>query len=130
MADIVFLNVDNLLIHADTIENDGGAPGMRDRGPPLESAVAMPMATNGGAYLHQDLAAMAAAYLFHMCKPHAFIDGSRRAATMAMLTFLDLKGHLVDSAEAELVELTLDVASGVTSKDVLTERVRAVLRSA
>jgi death-on-curing protein len=90
----------------------------------------MPMATYGGAYLHEDFAAKAAAYLFHICNAHAFIDGNKRAATMATLTFLDLNGLTLEVTETELVQITLGVASGATGKDVLTERLRAVIQPA
>jgi death-on-curing protein len=53
---------DVLIIHQDTIENDGGRAGVRDIGL-VESAVVMPQQAIAGAYLHPDLAAMAAAYL-------------------------------------------------------------------
>jgi prophage maintenance system killer protein len=41
----------------------GGGSGIRDRGA-LESAVAVPQASFDGAFLHEDLFAMAAAYGF------------------------------------------------------------------
>jgi death-on-curing protein len=44
----------------------------------LESAIATPQATFGGEFLHVSIPAMAAAYLFHLCQNHAFIDGNKR----------------------------------------------------
>jgi prophage maintenance system killer protein len=41
----------------------------------FESAVATPRATFGGEFLHTSIPAMAAAYLFHLCQNHPFIDG-------------------------------------------------------
>ena len=59
MEGLTFLSVDDvLLIHADTIENDGGSHGLRDHGL-LDAAVAMPRQQFGGAFLHEDIAAMA-----------------------------------------------------------------------
>ncbi len=63
--EIRFLSVDDVLaIQEDTIRHEGGLGGLRDPGL-LESAVTMPRQGIGGEYLHPDLAAMAAAYLFH-----------------------------------------------------------------
>ena len=54
-------------IHRRMLAEFGGRPGLRDRNL-LESAVNMPLASFGGRYLHKGLPAMAAAYLFHLCK--------------------------------------------------------------
>ena len=59
MTDPVFLDVEDvLLIHEEQLPVYGGAPGVRDRGL-LESAVAMPRASAGGAFVHENLFAMA-----------------------------------------------------------------------
>src|SRR3569832_264121 len=98
---IRFLSVENVLaIHADTIAEEGGRVGIRDIGL-LESAVAMPQATYEGAYLHPDLAAMAAAYLFHLCQNHAFVDGNKRAAAFSTVLFLALNGVPDDALPPE-----------------------------
>lgn len=74
--DIQFLSVDNALeIHAETIAIEGGSAGIRDKAL-LDSAMAMPKQQFGGHYLHEDLAAMAAAYLYHLCANHSFVDGN------------------------------------------------------
>ena len=117
-----FLSVPNVLaIHADTIAEEGGSTGLRDSGL-LESAVAMPQATFEGAYLHPDLAAMAAAYLFHLCQNHAFIDGNKRAAAFSAVLFLALNGIPDDALppEAELERITLAVARGEMTKSEVT----------
>jgi death-on-curing protein len=126
---IRFLSVENVLqIHADTIREEGGANGIRDLGL-LESAVAMPQAQFDGALLHPDLAAMAAAYLFHIAGNHAFIDGNKRAASLAALVFLDLNGtaweHL--PAEQALEEVTFAVARHKMSKEALIDWFRTIL---
>jgi len=119
---IRFLSVENVLaIHADTIAEEGGRAGIREIGL-LESAVAMPQATYEGAYLHSGLAAMAAAYLFHLCQNHAFVDGNKRAAAFSTVLFLALNGIPDDALppEAELEHRTLAVARGEMSKTDIT----------
>ena len=77
----VFLSLDEILeIHEQQIERYGGSQGLRDAAA-LESAVATPQATFGGEFLHTSIPAMAAAYLFHLCQNHAFIDGNERTAS-------------------------------------------------
>jgi death-on-curing family protein len=86
--DPLFLTLDEVLeIHAQQIELYGGSDGVRDPAG-LESAVATPMATFGGEFLHSSLPSMAAAYLFHICQNHPFVDGNKRTGANAAITFL------------------------------------------
>jgi death-on-curing protein len=115
-----FLSVDNVLyLHADTIKAEGGGEGIRDLAL-LESAVLMPQQQFGGEYLHSDLAAMAAAYLFHICCNHPFLDGNKRTAAMAAFVFLDANGLDLTASEAEFEQTVLQVAAGSVSKEDLT----------
>ena len=112
----VFLEVDNVLeIHRHQIEMYGGALGMRDRGL-LESAVAMPQATFGGHFLHQDIAEMAAAYLFHLVQNHPFLDGNKRTGAMAAFVFLRINGVVLDAPENEFEQTVLSIARGEAGK--------------
>ena len=124
MDDILFLSVDDvLLLHCDTIDRDGGSHGVRDHGL-LDAAVAMPRQQFGGDYLHEDLPAMAAAYLFHIAQNHPFVDGNKRAAVLSALVLLSVNGieELPDPKGLESV--TLQVAAGETEKDELTRWIR------
>ncbi|NJN69408.1 MAG: type II toxin-antitoxin system death-on-curing family toxin [Nitrospira sp.] len=124
MQDIIFLSVEDiLLLHTDTINIDGGSHGVRDHGL-LDAAVAMPRQQFGGDYLHEDLAAMAAAYLFHIAQNHPFFDGNKRAAVISALAFLNVNGieELPDPKDLERVTLT--VAAGEMDKDALTKWIR------
>ena len=124
---IVFLSVENVLqIHEDTIGIEGGLRGIRDLGL-LESAVAMPRQQFGGQFLHDGLAAMAAAYLFHIASNHPFLDGNKRAAVLAALVFLDINGVDPLPDPEHLEAITLEVASGARSKDALTDWFRDAL---
>ena len=114
---IVFLTVDQVLaIHRRMIDEFGGVVDLRDRGL-LESAVAMPAARFGGAFLHVTIPAMAAAYLFHLCRNHAFVDGNKWVALAAAETFLLLNEHELQADNDELEKLTMGVAQGAVSKD-------------
>jgi death-on-curing protein len=114
-----FLSLDELLeIHRDQITRYGGAPGVRDAGL-LQSAIAQPGAMFGGQFLHTDLFAMAAAYLFHMVKNHPFIDGNKRVGAVAAIVFVELNGREVNAAEDDYEQLVLDVVQGLTDKQAI-----------
>ena len=124
MEDILFLSMDDvLLLHTDTIDIDGGSHGVRDHGL-LDAAVAMPRQQFGGDYLHEDLPAMATAYMFHIAQNHPFVDGNKRAAVLSALAFLCVNGikELPDSKELETV--TLQIAAVKMGKDTLTRWLR------
>jgi death-on-curing protein len=113
----VFLSIEDIIsVHERMIEEFGGLPGVADRGL-LESAVSMPTAGFAGEFLHRGLPAMAAAYLFHICKNHPFFDGNKRVAVVAAEVFLNVNGMSLDVSNEELKGLCLRVAAGETSKD-------------
>lgn len=117
----VFLTLaDALEIHDDQIATYGGSPGVRDQGA-FESAVLTPQATFGGEFLHRSILAMAAAYLFHLCQNHAFIDGNKRVAAESALVFLGINGSRLALRREEFYTLVLTVASGTMGKAELTQ---------
>lgn len=124
MEDITFLSVDDvLLLHTDTIDIDGGSHGVRDHGL-LDAAVAMPRQQFGGEYLHEDLPAMAAAYMFHIAQNHPVVDGNKRAAVLSALAFLSVNGIQELPDPKDLESITFQVAAGELGKDVLTKWIR------
>jgi death-on-curing protein len=98
-----------LLLHADSLAEHGGATGLRDEGL-LDSALARPL--NLAAYGEPDLAALAASRGLGLAKNHAFVDGNKRAAFLAVGLFLALNGHRLKAAQPEAVLTMLAVASG------------------
>lgn len=114
-----FLSVDDVLaIHEDTIEKEGGLGGLRDP-PLLDAAVMMPQQRFGGRYLHPTVAAMAAAYLFHIARNHPFNDGNKRTSAMAALVFVHVNGITTLPPPKGLERITVGVAAGTTTKDEL-----------
>lgn len=124
-----FLSVQDVLaIHEDTVLHEGGLSGLRDAGL-LESAVLMPQQQFGGEYLHPGLPEMAAAYLFHLCRNHAFLDSNKRVAVLAALIFLRVNGVERLPEPDALEAITLEVASGARGKGELTEWLRGEVGS-
>ena len=112
----VFLSLEEVLeIHRQQIELYGGAAGVRDKAG-LAAAVATPQATFDGEYLHETIPAMAAAYLFHLCQNHPFVDGNKRVGANAAITFLLMNDWEPEFDEQELVGLVMAIASGVMKK--------------
>jgi death-on-curing protein len=110
-------------IHRDQIARYGGAEGIRDLGL-LQSALAMPAAGARGEYFHDDLFAMAAAYLFHIVKNHPFVDGNKRVGAVAALVFLDLNGIELRAPEDDFEALVTSVADGRTAKTQIAQFLR------
>ena len=129
MDGLTFVSVsDAIAIHRRMVDEFGGDPGLRDRGL-LESALAMPKAMFGGDYLHADLPSMAAAYHYHLCANHPFIDGNKRVAVAVAEVFLRANGLQLDTTDDEIVELTLGVASGTIGKLEVANLYAARVRS-
>ncbi len=121
MEGLIFVSVsDAVMIHRRLVEEFGGDSGLRDRGL-LESALAMPKAMFGGDYLHVDLPSMAAAYHYHLCANHPFVDGNKRVAVAVAEVFLRANGLQLDATDDEIVELTLGVASGTIGKPAVSD---------
>ena len=130
---LLYLDVEGVIaIHAEVLAAHGGSPGLRDAGL-LESAVAAPRASFGGEPLIKEPLEVAAAYLFYICRNHAFVDGNKRTALAAALVFLAHNGLLADSGlparNADAWEsLVLDVAASRIDRDETTARLRKLLR--
>jgi death-on-curing protein len=105
-------------LHHQSLERYRGADGVRDAGL-LDAAINMPMAQFGGAYLHEELFEMAAAYLFHICQNHPYRDGSKRTALAAALVFLHANGYDCTATNDELEAITLTVARGEADKPTI-----------
>ncbi len=97
---------------------------MRDMGM-LESAVAQPALQIGGRYLQEDIPAMAAAYAFHICRNHPFLDGNKRAALAAMVAFVSDNGWSFDAITDEAEPVIVQLAAGSMDKGGFTKWARA-----
>lgn len=113
-------------IHAEAIARFGGSDGVRDSAL-LESAVAAPQASFGGKSPYRDLAEVAAAYLYYLCRNHPFIDGNKRTALGACIVFLRLNGIELRPDGPEWEELVLAIAAGSFDREQATVRFREFL---
>lgn len=112
-SDVRFLSLRQvLLLHDEALEIGGqGAPGIRDVGL-VESAVLAPQNSYGGS-----LVELAALYGFGITKNHGFVDGNKRTALYAVLTFLDVNDVCTTLPKDPWTRIFVDVASGALSRD-------------
>ena len=102
--------------HTELLAEHGGGAGLRDRGL-LESALARPL--NLAAYGKPTAFELAAAYAFGIAKNHPFVDGNKRVAFVASITFLELNRWQFAATEEDAAIAFLGLAGGrVTEKDL------------
>jgi len=109
-------------IHAAQIREHGGARDVGDEGA-IESALARPR--NTWSYdAAPDLAALAAAYGYGLCRNHGYVDGNTRVAFLAMYVFLGLNGRDLDAPQTEVVAVMIDGAAGDLGEEGLAAWIR------
>jgi death on curing protein len=124
----VFLTLDDVYaLHERQLGRFGGGAGLRDAGL-LASAIAQPHASFGGAFAHEGLVAMAAAYLFHVVSNHPFLDGNKRVGLLCALVFLHVNGVRVVRGSEALYDLTMAVAQGQLDKAAVTARLAEIVQ--
>jgi len=111
---IDYLTAEDLIVLAETIV--GHAPVVRDPGL-LAAAAARPGTVVFGQVAYPTLFGKAAAVLFSVCQNHALLDGNKRLAWAAAVTFLALNGVPVPEVDVDSAEtFILSVASGTLAE--------------
>jgi death-on-curing protein len=100
-------------LHDQSLAEFGGSAGVRDEGL-IDSALAS--AKNPYFYGYGDLFDIAAAYAFHLAESQAFLDGNKRTAIGAALTFLDLNGITRLPDDAALYDAMIAIANKQLNK--------------
>lgn len=108
-------------MHAEQLAVFGGPAGLRDEGM-LESALGRPQ--NKWAFGETDYAVLAAAYAFGIARNHPFVDGNKRAAFMAMMTFLRKNGIAFAPDPAEATVAIMGLAAGEIEEEGLARWIR------
>jgi len=96
-------------IHEEQLSEHGGIRGVRDESL-LESALARPL--NLVAYGQPTVADLAASYGYGIARNHAFLDGNKRTAFVAVELFLLLNGWELVADDADCVLTMLKVSAG------------------
>ncbi len=108
-------------LHADSLALFGGSEGVRDRGL-VESALAS--ARNTYLYGSGDLFDIAATYAFHIAEAQAFLDGNKRTAVAAALTFLKGNDVILRIDDQAIYEAMIAIAAKRMTKIDLAELFR------
>jgi death-on-curing protein len=87
----------------------------------LESALARP--ARYAHYEDADLALQAAVLAHGIAEAQAFLDGNKRLAFVAMLTFLELNGQRLDATDPDLADWIIGLSADLTPAD-LAELIR------
>ena len=106
--------------HEESLAEHGGPSGIRDLGL-LESALARPRNLFAYSETEPSLQRMAAAYAFGITANHPFVDGNKRTALIASLTFLKLNGLRLTAEKADRYRTFYGLAAGTVSEDELAE---------
>ena len=107
-----------IALHTQLVMKTGGSDGIRDRGL-LESAVNAPFQSFGGYDMYPTIYEKVARLGFGLAQNHAFIDGNKRIAAHALLTFLALNGIEIDCTEFELFSVFMRLAESALTFDDL-----------
>ena len=111
-------------LHADSLHKFGGSAGGRDEGMVLS---ALGAAENTWFYGIADLFEVAASYAFHIAEAQAFVDGNKRTAVAAAMTFLTGNGvEIPVAADETIYEAMLAIANKHLDKKGLTELLRKI----
>ena len=120
----IYLTVENVLkMHTKQLKRFGGQSGLRNQSG-LESAVGQVRATWGSEDLYPDVYIKAAVLGFGISECQAFVDGNKRTAVVAMLTFLKVNGLSVPPAEDRIYEAMISIANKEMNKEGLAELLR------
>jgi death-on-curing protein len=126
LESIIYLTIEDVLgLYAAIIGGSAtqASNQLRSR-PSLESAIGRPAAH--AHYERADLAAQAAVLAQGIAESQSFLDGNKRLALVAMLTFLEVNGYSVPVSDRELAEWIIGLSAGMTADD-LAGRIRQVL---
>ena len=111
-----------IILHDESLVLHGGASGVRDEGL-LDSA--LNRAKNLALYAQPDYAELASAYVFGLSSNHAFVDGNKRVAFLALGLFLGLNGYKLTASQVDATLTMMSVAKGDIQETELSEWIRA-----
>ena len=125
---MLYLNVEEIIaIHFATIKNYGGSYEILDL-EKLKSCAETPQQTMFGEDLYPDLLSKAAIFFLLLIKNHAFMDGNKRTAILAVSEFLKRNGEFLTASNDELYDFAINSATSKLDKDQIAEWIRAHLR--
>ena len=116
MTEVEYLDVEDLL----TLTTMLGAGPVRDVGL-LDSAAARPRSSVFGEDAYPTIELKAAALVHSICRNHALVDGNKRLALVAVVTFLRLNGQPFTLSQDQAFDLIMRVAEGSADVPAIAE---------
>lgn len=112
----VFLSLEQVLdIHRRVIERYGGTHGLRDQRL-LESALAQPRQSAFQSDIYPTIPEKGAALAFFISENQPFLDGNKRTAAVAWISFLRLNGFDLKVTNEEAYNAVMGLASKAWDK--------------
>jgi death-on-curing protein len=109
-----------IAMHEESLAEHGGPSGIRDLGL-LESALARPKNLLAYSDKPPSLQRLAAAYAFGIAANHPFVDGNKRTALIASVTFLRLNGLRLTADKGDRYLTFYGLAAGTVTEEALAE---------
>ena len=113
-----------LAIHKYSIEQYGGAHGLRSEGM-LLSAISRPQMSAFGEDAYKTLFEKVAALGHSLISNHPFIDGNKRVGFKAMLAMLKINGYIFKVSDDEAYNFVLAIAKGECDIPVMADWLRS-----
>jgi death-on-curing protein len=118
---MILLTVEEVIaLHDKLIDRTGGSHGLRDQSL-LESAIFSAMSGFEGSEAYPTIEEKSARLMYALTNNHAFVDGNKRIGVFVMLMTLQLNKVKIDYTQAELISLSLSVASGKTEYEKILD---------
>ena len=110
-----------LVIHQLLLDRFGGMPGITESGfGKLEAAVAAPELSMFGDDLYPGVLDKASILFYLLARAHAFSDGNKRVALLALIEFLCRHGMMIAAEPQALYEFVMSTASDRSREDVFS----------
>lgn len=108
-----------LMLHEESLAWFGGEGGLRDEAV-LDAVLARPVDARFRKP-RRTMAELAASYAFGLVKSHAFVDGNKRVAFLAIGLFLSMNGLRLVAKPIEAIQTMVAVAAGQMDEAALAE---------
>jgi death-on-curing protein len=107
-------------LHKKLLEATGGSKGVRDEGL-LDSALASPFQTFGGAELYPSAIEKIAQLAFSLVCNHPFFDGNKRIGVLVLLILSEINRLETNFGDDDIVRIGLGLAQGEMTKKQLQD---------
>jgi death-on-curing protein len=92
----------------------------------LESAVLRPQTSVGGNDAYPDVTSKAAALFHSIVSNHAFLNGNKRTAVVALGVFLSANGYQLIAEQGEMIDLAMAVSDGLADVDEIAGMLKEI----